>query len=485
MTNKSDSVDGGWAWCVLLATFTNQLLYAGAVPLVGIYLVEWQEYFGVGAGSLSFIATELTLGLPAIGFLAGALCQRFGCRLVMIFGGVIGMISTFFASFSTQLWHLHIYSTLAGVFYGAAYFPSAIVIRFYFKKRLGFANGITYAGVGAGFFVMSPLLETLCSEYGWKGALMIQSAINANFIALGVILRRTNMEQTIMTAYRSKPLTASHQVSDANDLSRAESLCKRILRNIDETFAISHLVKNAYFITLCLVSILSFASHISVLIYTAPKLVGDLGLSKTTASLVMSVYGISSLLARVLHGFLLDFKWISTTNLYILSLLIAGIQPLFNPLVTSTAGQFALIVVYGIGAGMMIPMTMLVCRKYVAINIVSSAIGLLITVGGVGNILGTQLMGQLSDATGSYAVPFYVCGSFYWLSAIAMALITKCKRFKDGNQHDIAGAIPDVAATQTDFDDIPKDTSKATTGTGYHQVPGDIQEGSDNWESAV
>lgn len=67
MTNKSDSVDGGWAWCVLLATFTNQLLYAGTVPLVGIYLVEWQEYFGVGAGSLSFIATELTLGLPAIG----------------------------------------------------------------------------------------------------------------------------------------------------------------------------------------------------------------------------------------------------------------------------------------------------------------------------------------------------------------------------------------------------------------------------------
>ena len=55
-------MDGGWGWFVLLATFTSQLLYAGTVPLVGIYLVEWQEYFGVGAGAVSVIATELAMG---------------------------------------------------------------------------------------------------------------------------------------------------------------------------------------------------------------------------------------------------------------------------------------------------------------------------------------------------------------------------------------------------------------------------------------
>ncbi|XP_063969489.1 monocarboxylate transporter 12-like [Lytechinus pictus] len=415
--------------------------------------------------------------------LLGASCQRFGCRLVAIIGGVIGALSTLLASFSTQLWQIHVCSTIAGLAYGAAYFPSGVVIRYYFKKRLGMANGVTYAGIGAGFFVMAPLLEKLCSVYGWKGAMFIHAAINANFILCAVVLRRTKMEQKIMAAYRSKPSKASDEDSINGGDQSADSFCRRILRNIDKTFAISRLMKNVHFVTLCLVSILSFEGHMSVLVFTAPKLVLELGLSKGTASLVMSAYGISGLLSRALHGFLLDFKLISLTNLYILSLVISGIQPMFNPLLTSTAAQFALIVVYGIGAGIMVPTTILVCRKYVPLDAVPSAIGLVTAIGGLGNVLSTQLMGQLSDATGSFAVPFYISGAFFWLSAIVMLLVTKCKRFEDGDQ-DSTVVVPEVAVAPNGQEDVLNVKPTALTTNGYHQVSTDVSE-LENWESAI
>ena len=103
-------------------------------------------------------------------------------------------------------------------------------------------------------------------------------------------------------------------------------------------------------------------------------------------------------------GFLLDFRLISITNLYLASLVISGIAPMFSPLVTSLPGQLGLIVVYGIGSGILMPTTTLVCRQYVSIDLASSAIGLLTTVGGLGNLFSIQLMGR-------YIIPGRKCFS--------------------------------------------------------------------------
>ena len=63
--------------------------------------------------------------------------------------------------------------------HGIASVADIVVLGFYFKRRLGFANGFVFAGIGAGVMMFAPLVENLCSDYGWRGALMIHSAINA------------------------------------------------------------------------------------------------------------------------------------------------------------------------------------------------------------------------------------------------------------------------------------------------------------------
>ena len=67
------------------------------------------------------------------------------------------------------------------------YLPSIIAVGFYFEKKRALANGITSSGSGIGTFIFSPLCNTLQTEYGWKGALLIISGITLNCLACGAL----------------------------------------------------------------------------------------------------------------------------------------------------------------------------------------------------------------------------------------------------------------------------------------------------------
>ena len=64
---QEDVADGGWGWLVLLGAFTGQLLISGTCANLGVYLVEWQEYFEVSAAAVSIIATEVMVLLHGSG----------------------------------------------------------------------------------------------------------------------------------------------------------------------------------------------------------------------------------------------------------------------------------------------------------------------------------------------------------------------------------------------------------------------------------
>ena len=130
------------------------------------------------------------------------------------------------------------------------------------------------------------------------------------------------------------------------------------------------------------------------MIYIPLKLVRDLGFSKRSASVVFSVYGTFSFLTRVLHGFLLDYKIITSVNLYLLSLVVSGILPLLSPLVKPLAGHFVLAVTFGVGTGAMQALTTLLAREFVPVNQASNAIGVISTAMAVGVVIGSQMTGK-------------------------------------------------------------------------------------------
>ena len=55
-------MDGGWGWFVLVGTFLGEIIYGGTVLNLGVYMVEWQRSFSVGASAVAVVATEVTVG---------------------------------------------------------------------------------------------------------------------------------------------------------------------------------------------------------------------------------------------------------------------------------------------------------------------------------------------------------------------------------------------------------------------------------------
>ena len=59
----------------------------------------------------------------------------------------------------------------------------------YFEKRRAFATGIAVCGSGIGTAIMSPLIEYIINLYGWKGAMLIISALLINCTIFGALFK--------------------------------------------------------------------------------------------------------------------------------------------------------------------------------------------------------------------------------------------------------------------------------------------------------
>jgi MFS transporter, MCT family, solute carrier family 16 (monocarboxylic acid transporters), member 14 len=104
-----------------------------------------------------------------------ALTNRYGFRLVTIFGSLMAASAFALSSFAKSMIHLHIfYGILGGIGFCCIYLPSVIIVGYYFEKWRPLATGIALCGSGVGTFIMAPISNALIASYGWQNALMAQ-----------------------------------------------------------------------------------------------------------------------------------------------------------------------------------------------------------------------------------------------------------------------------------------------------------------------
>ena len=193
--------------------------------------------------------------------------------------------------------------------------PGQIIVNSYFDKRRGRALGIAQTGCGLGSFLLPPLIASLFREFTFSGAFLILAAINLH-ICVGsmffrplennngrvfdngrkqnsvVLSEKTEKEQDQITN-----VTNQHNEQISND--GPNSLTKTPLFH----FSICTDVRFIVF-SLALVFIGMGTSNMTFL---AP-LVQELGFELWTASLIVSLHGVSDMVGRLLFGFLLDYR---------------------------------------------------------------------------------------------------------------------------------------------------------------------------------
>lgn len=182
--------DGGWGWMVVFGSFMIHIITDGMTYSFGMFYVEFLNYFNEGKGYTAWIVSILVGVTLASGPISSSFVNRYGCRPVTIAGSILAAICIFISMFAQNV--LTLIFTIGigtGLGFGLIYLPAIVSVTMYFEKYRSLATGIAVCGSGFGTFIFSPLTESLIGNFGWRGAMLIISAIVLNCIIFGAMFR--------------------------------------------------------------------------------------------------------------------------------------------------------------------------------------------------------------------------------------------------------------------------------------------------------
>jgi MFS transporter, ACS family, glucarate transporter len=157
---------------------------------VSIAGLQISSEYGLGNQRLGWIFSAFLIGYAGFQIPAGWLATRFGPRLVITLGvvwwGVATALTTLIPPGVSQAVVLLIALRFAlgageSVIYPAA---SQFVARWIPEQERGFANGLIFAGVGAGSGLTPPLLTWFILIHGWRSAFWFSAVVG---VVAGVV----------------------------------------------------------------------------------------------------------------------------------------------------------------------------------------------------------------------------------------------------------------------------------------------------------
>lgn len=198
--------DGGWGWLVMIASFLCNTVVDGIVFSAGMFQDPIRLDFGVGKAEVALVCSLLSGFYLLTGPFVSALANRWGFRPVTIIGAVVASVGFALSYYGTSLGYLYVtYGIIGGIGFCFIYVPSVITVGYYFEKWRALATGIALCGSGVGTFVFAPLSAMLIERFGWRGALLAQSAIILSCAIFGCFFRPIQPIQVTITKDEDTP----------------------------------------------------------------------------------------------------------------------------------------------------------------------------------------------------------------------------------------------------------------------------------------
>ncbi|XP_072024646.1 monocarboxylate transporter 13-like isoform X2 [Amphiura filiformis] len=182
--------EGGWGWGIVVSNFLMLTLYYGLIFSLPVFFVEWMVYFDTNATAISWVISLNPAILGIFSPLAGLLCTRFSSRKVTMLGAFVFSFGVFLSVFSRTVWQLcTTLCIITGIGSAMMWTPSLVMLGEYFDKRYVFANSVAFLGVGFAQMLMPRFAQFLKDVYGWRGAMLILSAVSSHAFVCAALLR--------------------------------------------------------------------------------------------------------------------------------------------------------------------------------------------------------------------------------------------------------------------------------------------------------
>jgi sugar phosphate permease len=341
--------------------------------------------------------SKLLVG-PLFGFFAGWIVDRFGPRRLMITGILMAGVALIGLGSIHSLagfYFFYVFNALGYVCGGPL--PNQVLLSRWFTDARGRAMGFAYLGIGLGGALVPFLGVWLTRAFGWHGALM---ALGALIIVVALPLA--------LVVQEAPPLPASTSTTVGTG---------------PAGLSVREVFRSPWFYLLAIGSMCSIAAVGGTNQHLKLFLSLDRAFSQGDAAKVASLVLASSLVGRLLMGFLAD-RFPKKYVMLLIYLLVTSAIPLLLLPATPGAGSIYLFaIVFGIGLGgeyMVIP---LMAAELFGVRVLGRALGVVLTADGVAEALAPVLVGRLRDVTGGYATGFSLLIGFAIAGAIAISFL--------------------------------------------------------------
>ncbi|KAK4883723.1 hypothetical protein RN001_007042 [Aquatica leii] len=428
-TKKFCPPDGGSkAWIVMLCSFFCNGLLFGIINSSGIFHQEFSRYLeslnDTAASRKAALVESLTMGTVfMMSPVSGVLTDCVGIRVTTFLGGAIASGGMFISSFCD--YNVEFLTFTFGIMFGLggalAYTPSLAILGHYFKNRLGIVNGFVSAGSSTFTIIMSYLIDWLLKTVKIAWTFRILAILVAGIMGCALVF---------------KPL---HEEPEKLD---KRTQCKT-------AFNVSIWKNKRYVIWAILVPFSLFGYFVPYV--HMPKFVEVVISKDSDGKLPVTCIGVTSLLGKLIFGYLADLPKMNRIFLQQLAFFVMGLMVMLMPV---CKGSFPWLIVASLCMGLfdgcfislLGPVAFELCGHYGA----TQAIGFILGLCSVPLTMGPYLAGILYDQTSSYTKAFIYAGIPPMVGAVALFLI-RCVKVTPSSKKDTHESLQYQKISSNDF----------------------------------
>jgi len=398
-------------WIVVAAFFSAFINSGCGFYAFSLFVTPLQADFGWGRGGIMIALTIFFLITGAMAPVVGRVIDRYGARKVMVIGASVAGLGFGLLGLVHALWSFYVGYAIVGVGMAATgMVPATVVVSNWFEKRRGTAIGIMSAGIGAGGFVLSPLIGAyLIPNFGWRVSYLALALITWLIIPLVLVVIRTKPADMGLYPDGKQQTEAVTQASPP----AAEGLTLKMALATSSFWLIAaSFLANGF-------------SEVGLLQNQVPYLV-DVGFPLATAATAYGIVGLCSLIGKFGFGWLCDRIQAKYACAIGFGVQLVGIIILMNVRPAAPATLLWLYaVVIGFGVGSWLPaMSMLISTNF-GLVAYGAIFGMVTLTQSVGAATGPLMAASIHDVTGSYQWPFII---FLSLFAVAIPTVLAVRR---------------------------------------------------------
>jgi MFS family permease len=169
-----------YAWVMLVVGTALLALNLGALSSLSVFLKPVSQHFGWPRGATAFAYTSAALTIGVAGVLWGRLADRYGARMIVIFGAIAQPTAlTLLAGTASLSQFYAFYIVLAACGVAAVNVPVIANVGLWFTRRKGTALGILSAGGPLGQIIVAFVAGQVIVSYGWRAGYLTLAVVYA------------------------------------------------------------------------------------------------------------------------------------------------------------------------------------------------------------------------------------------------------------------------------------------------------------------